>query len=59
MNMLEEILKKKIERKIDALEESIRYQINAKCDILSELKTVQYLIFLTKSQAEQTIPENP
>lgn len=48
--MEKEKLQKKIEAKLDGLEESIKYQIETQCELLSGLRTVQYLMYLVKSE---------
>ena len=37
-----------INKKIDGLEESLKYQIEAQIEILSGLRTISYLIYLNK-----------
>ena len=42
--MLKEELQKKIENKIEALEESVKYNIESLCELLSGIETISYLL---------------
>lgn len=45
-------IQKKIEIKIENIEENIKYQIDAQCETLSDLKTLRYLMLLLKNITE-------
>lgn len=48
--MEKETLQKKVESKLESLEESLKYQLESQCELLSGIKTIQYLIFLLKHE---------
>lgn len=48
--MNKEEMQRKIEAKIDTLEEGLRYQLEAQCELLGGLETIRYLMHLTKNE---------
>lgn len=50
--MEKEKLQQTIEAKLEGLEESLKYQLNAQCELLSGLQTIQYLMYLIKNDKD-------
>ncbi len=48
--MEKEEMQKKIEAKLNGLEESLKYQLETQCELLSGLQTIRYLMYLIKSE---------
>ncbi|MDD3437735.1 MAG: hypothetical protein PHC64_11345 [Candidatus Gastranaerophilales bacterium] len=46
--MIKEKIQQKIEGQLEALEESLKYQLDAMCETLGSIRTIQYLMFLNK-----------
>ena len=47
--MKEELLKQ-VEKRLDTMDESIKYQINALCELSSIIHTINYFLFLTTNE---------
>jgi hypothetical protein len=50
--MEKEQIEQKIWAKFEGLEESLKYQIEAQCELLSGLQTIQYLMHLIKNETQ-------
>ena len=48
--MKKEEMQKQIEAKLEGLEESLKYQLETQCELLSGLETIRYLMYLTKNE---------
>ena len=51
--MLEEKIQKKIESRFQVLEESLKHSLETQIEILSNLETIRYLLFLTSNNQKK------
>lgn len=51
--MKEELLKK-IESRLEVLSENLKYQIEGNCEALSDVYSIQYLLYLNEKQKTKT-----
>jgi hypothetical protein len=52
--MEKEQIEKKIEGRLDCMEESLYYQLRSQCELLGDIHTIQYLRYLLSEKQKIT-----